>query len=81
METRLDQLIEWCGEDFDGLIMLNECHKAKTVKLDENANPVMSKDKNAGCTQTARAVLHLQRVVYCSATSVLEPKNLGFMSR
>jgi hypothetical protein len=37
--------------------MLNECHKAKTVKLDENGNPVMSKDKNAGCTQTARAVL------------------------
>lgn len=26
-ETRLEQLIEWCGEDFDGLIMLDECHK------------------------------------------------------
>jgi hypothetical protein len=28
-ESRLEQLLEWCGEDFDGLIMLDECHKAK----------------------------------------------------
>ena len=28
-QTRLDQLIEWCGGDeFQGLIMLDECHKA-----------------------------------------------------
>jgi len=28
-QTRLDQLIEWCGGDeFEGLIMLDECHKA-----------------------------------------------------
>ena len=26
-ESRLEQLLEWCGEDFDGLIMLDECHK------------------------------------------------------
>jgi hypothetical protein len=39
------------------------------------------------CSQTAAKVVELQnslpraRVVYCSATSVSEPKNLGFMSR
>lgn len=31
--TRFDELVEWCGgEDFDGLIMLDECHKAKTIE-------------------------------------------------
>jgi len=84
-DTRLEQLIQWCGgdkpEEFDGLIMFDECHKAKTVELDAQGNPT----KNS--TQTAKAVVELQnrlpraRVVYCSATSVSEPKNLGFMSR
>ena len=61
--------------------MFDECHKAKTVELDAQGNPT----KNS--TQTAKAVVELQnrlpraRVVYCSATSVSEPKNLGFMSR
>ena len=25
--TRLDQLVEWCGPDFDGLVVFDECHK------------------------------------------------------
>ena len=83
--TRLEQLIEWCGgdkpEEFDGLIMFDECHKAKSVELDDTGKAT---DKS---TQTAQAVVELQnrlpraRVVYCSATSVSNPQNLGFMSR
>ena len=91
-ETRLDQLIEWCGgEDFDGLIMLDECHKAKTIELDKDGNPKMSigrgGKKQELSSKTAKNVVHLQqalpraRVVYCSATSVSHPKNLGFMNR
>ncbi|KAL7527287.1 hypothetical protein ACHAXR_001879, partial [Thalassiosira sp. AJA248-18] len=88
--TRLEQLIEWCGgdnpEEFDGLIMLDECHKAKTIDLDKDGNAT-NVGKGTGCSQTAAAVVQLQdllpraRVVYCSATSVSQPKNLGFMSR
>lgn len=64
----------------------DECHKAKTVDLDENGNAT-NVGKNNLCSQTAARVVELQnrlpraRVVYCSATSVSEPKNLGFMSR
>ena len=40
-QTRLKQLVDWCGGDqFDGLIMFDECHKAKVKypeKYDENA--------------------------------------------
>ena len=62
----MKQLLEWCGNDFDGLIVFDECHKAK------NLVPRMM-DKS---TKTGKAVLKLQeelpggRVVYCSATGV-----------
>ena len=85
--TRLQQLIDWCGkpEEFDGLILLDECHKAKNIILDEDGNA--KKIGSAECSQTAAAIVELQRclprarVVYCSATSVSEPQNLAFMSR
>ena len=83
--TRLEQLKEWCGPDFEGLILLDECHRAKTITLNEfgDATGVGS----AECSQTGAAVVELQRdlprarVVYCSATAVSELSHLGFMSR
>ncbi|NXP65210.1 SBNO1 protein, partial [Chloropsis cyanopogon] len=30
-KTRLKQLLHWCGEDFDGVIVFDECHKAKNL--------------------------------------------------
>jgi hypothetical protein len=30
-KTRLKQLIGWCGDDFDGLIVFDECHRAKNL--------------------------------------------------
>ncbi|XP_063311626.1 protein strawberry notch homolog 2 isoform X1 [Pelobates fuscus] len=69
--TRIKQIRDWCGENFDGVIVFDECHKAK----------------NASCTKMGRAVLDLQnnlplaRVVYASATGASEPKNMIYMSR
>ncbi|NXJ15956.1 SBNO1 protein, partial [Odontophorus gujanensis] len=65
-KTRLKQLLHWCGEDFDGVIVFDECHKAK------NLCPVGSSKP----TKTGLAVLELQnklpkaRVVYASATGM-----------
>jgi hypothetical protein len=30
-DTRLQQLVDWAGPDFDGLIIFDECHKAKNL--------------------------------------------------
>ncbi|XP_072516652.1 si:ch73-63e15.2 isoform X2 [Salminus brasiliensis] len=71
LRTRLNQILEWCGFDFDGVIIFDECHKAK----------------NATSTKMGKAVLDLQcklplaRVVYASATGASEPKNMIYMSR
>ncbi|KAM9106013.1 protein strawberry notch homolog 2 isoform 4-T7 [Megaptera novaeangliae] len=69
--TRIRQILEWCGEAFNGVIVFDECHKAK----------------NASSTKMGKAVLDLQnklplaRVVYASATGASEPRNMIYMSR
>lgn len=75
--TRMAQIIDWCGKDFDGCIVFDECHKAK------NLIPVSSLKP----TLTGKAVVELQsklpnaRVVYSSATGASEPRNMGYMVR
>ncbi|XP_004488559.1 protein FORGETTER 1 [Cicer arietinum] len=75
--TRIQQLVQWCGPGFDGLIVFDECHKAK--------NLVPEKGKQS--TRTGQAVLDIQaqlpeaRVVYCSATGASEPRNMAYMVR
>ncbi|XP_037292604.1 protein strawberry notch isoform X3 [Manduca sexta] len=75
--TRLKQLLQWCGEDFDGCIVFDECHKAK------NLCPVGS----GKATKTGLTALELQtrlpgaRVVYASATGASEPRNMAYMVR
>uniref|UniRef100_A0A3P8W2D1 Protein strawberry notch homolog 1 n=1 Tax=Cynoglossus semilaevis TaxID=244447 RepID=A0A3P8W2D1_CYNSE len=76
-KTRFEQLIHWCGEDFDGVIVYDECHKAKNVCPIGSSKP----------TKTGLAVLELQnklpkaRVVYASATGASEPRNMAYMNR
>ena len=81
-QSRLGQIKDWCGPDFDGLILLDECHKAKNVKLNEKGEAVMDlSSKSAAAVVELQTYLPRARVVYCSATAVSEPFSLGFMSR
>ncbi|KAL7553445.1 hypothetical protein ACHAWF_017185 [Thalassiosira exigua] len=80
--------MEWYGEGdpeaFDGLIMLDECHKAKAVELDKGKNATIF-GKGAVCFQTAAKVVEMQNllpracVVY-SVTLVTQLKSLRLMS-
>ncbi|KHN35773.1 Protein strawberry notch like 1 [Glycine soja] len=75
--SRLQQLVQWCGPGFDGLIIFDECHKAKNLVPESGSQP----------TRTGEAVVDIQdrlpeaRVVYCSATGASEPRNMGYMVR
>lgn len=75
--TRLKQLLHWCGDDFDGVIVFDECHKAKNLCPTGSGKP----------SKTGLTVLELQnrlpkaRVVYASATGASEPKNMAYMTR
>ena len=76
-KTRLEQLIEWLGED--GLIILDECQRAQHALATAQGDS----------TQTGKAVLELQdpelrpnlRFVYSSATSVVEVSHICYMAR
>ncbi|XP_034667121.1 protein strawberry notch homolog 1 [Drosophila subobscura] len=76
-QARLRQLVQWLGHNFKGVIVFDECHKAKNLTMG-----------NAGkSTKTGTTVLELQkllplaRVVYASATGASEPKNMAYMTR
>ncbi|XP_031115069.1 protein FORGETTER 1 isoform X1 [Ipomoea triloba] len=75
--SRLQQLVQWCGPEYDGLIIFDECHKAKNLVPEAGGQP----------TRTGEAVLEIQarlpqaRVIYCSATGASEPRNMGYMVR
>ncbi|KAF5195402.1 strawberry notch-like protein [Thalictrum thalictroides] len=75
--SRLQQLLQWCGSDYEGLVVFDECHKAKNLIPEAGSLP----------TRTGEGVVELQtrlpeaRVIYCSATGASEPRNLGYMVR
>ncbi len=72
----MSQIFEWCCDDFDGVIALDECHRAKKLGATKS-----------GCSKAALAVQELQnalplaRVVYVSATGISEPEDLASLSR
>ncbi|CAL1537077.1 unnamed protein product [Lymnaea stagnalis] len=75
--TRMKQLLKWFGSNFDGVIVFDECHKAKNLCPTGSSKP----------TKTGQTVLELQnrlplaRVIYASATGASEPRNMAYMTR
>ncbi|XP_065056159.1 uncharacterized protein LOC135684506 [Rhopilema esculentum] len=77
-QSRLKQLIDWCGGDtFEGCLIFDECHKAKHF-LPGNEK---SSTKVALAVTEIQRMLPKARVVYCSATGVTDVKNMAFMER
>lgn len=76
-QSRLEQLLAWCGEQFDGCIIFDECHKAKNLVSDNDAQSA----KTAVAVRDLQRRLPKARVVYCSATGVTAVNNMAFMER
>lgn len=80
---RYQQLIDWLGPDFDGVIVLDEAHKAKNaVSTNVGGQP----DAKTG-SQIGAMILELSkalpnaRFTYVSATSATVPRNMAYMDR
>ncbi|CAL8120595.1 unnamed protein product [Orchesella dallaii] len=75
VDGKLLLLKEWMGEDFDGLIIFDEAHKAKGA-----FNAI--RPSTAGVTVDDLQIRNPKaRVVYSSATGASEPFHLLYMSR
>jgi predicted RNA methylase len=79
--SRLNQLVSWLGEDFDGVIVFDEAHNmgnALSVKTDRGKTKA---------SETALTGIELQRalpnarVLYVSATGATEVMNLAYAER
>jgi|GEM_PF-597725 len=79
--TRLDQIVEWLGEDFDGVVAFDESHNM--------GNSMAVKKKRGRSRPSAKALegIKLQqrlpkaRVLYVSATGATEVMNLAYADR
>lgn len=80
-QSRLDQLVNWLGKDFDGVLAFDEAHNAG------NATAQKSSRGQSQPAAQALAVVELQkrlpkaRVVYVSATGATQVSNLSFATR
>jgi hypothetical protein len=80
-KSRVDQIVDWLGPDFDGVILFDESHAM--------ANAAGSKGERGDteASQQGRAGLRLQhklpnaRVVYVSATGATSVHNLAYAQR
>jgi hypothetical protein len=80
-KSRVDQLVDWLGADFDGVIAYDEAHNmgnAVTTKGERGAKDAAAK-AIAGISLQDR--LPNARVVYVSATGATEVSNLAYANR
>lgn len=80
-DSRLKQILDWLGSEFDGVILFDEAHAMA------NAAGEKSERGDKGPSQQGRAGLRLQhalpnaRVVYVSATGATGVHNLAYAQR
>lgn len=80
-KTRVQQIVDWVGKDFDGVIAFDEAHCMG------NSMAVAGKRGTRKASQQAIAGINLQRelpnarVLYVSATGATEVSNLGYADR
>jgi predicted RNA methylase len=79
--SRVKQIVEWLGPDFDGAIIFDEAHAM------QNAVSAKGERGDASPSQQGRAGLRLQhalpnaRIVYVSATGATSVHNLAYAQR
>jgi hypothetical protein len=80
-KSRVDQIVDWLGADFDGVIVFDESHAMA------NATGGKGERGDVHASQQGRAGLRLQhklpnaRVVYVSATGATSVHNLAYAQR
>ena len=73
-------MLHWCGPDYDGCIVFDECHRAKNLWTGSSSG-------GGKPTKTGLTVMELQkklpkaRIVYASATGATEPRHMAYMVR
>jgi len=80
-KTRLQQILDWCGEDFEGLLLFDEAHAMGGVAGGEGRFGA-TKGSQQGITGVElQNRLPRARVIYASATGASDINNLAYAVR
>lgn len=79
--ARKEQLKAWLGEDFDGVIVLDEAHLASNLGMARTSRGKAKPSQTALGMQEIQAMFPKARVVYVTATVASDPTQLAFLDR
>jgi len=79
--TRLDQIIEWAGEHFGGLIVFDEAHAMANAVGGEGSRGRVKGSEQGIAGVRLQNLLPRARVLYASATGASDVNNLAYATR
>ena len=79
--TRLDQLLAWAGDDFDGVIVFDEAHAMANAAGGEGSRGKVKGSEQGIAGVRLQNLLPRARVLYASATGASDVNNLAYATR
>jgi hypothetical protein len=76
-QTHIEQVSQWCGNNFDGVVVFDESHCAKNMVPAASNEP----SKRGSAVLKLQNILPHARIVSASATASSEPRNMAYMVR
>ena len=80
-KSRLKQIVEWAGNDFEGAISFDECHSMGNAMAQEGTLGLVSASQQGIVGLRLQNALPQARVVYVSATGATKVSNLSYANR
>lgn len=80
-KSRLDQIVDWLGPDFDGPLMFDESHALANATSEKGERGVKAASKQGQAGLRLQRALPLARVCYVSATGATHVNNLAYAER
>ncbi|MCL6102210.1 MAG: strawberry notch family protein [Bacteroidetes bacterium] len=80
-DSRLQQIAQWLGKDFDGVIIFDESHQMANAIASQGGRGMKKASQTALAGVELQKMLPNARVVYASATGATEVSNLAYAQR
>ncbi|MCH5861849.1 strawberry notch family protein, partial [Salmonella enterica] len=79
--TRLEQILEWAGDDFDGVIVFDEAHAMANAAGGEGSRGKIKGSEQGVAGVRLQNLLPRARVLYASATGASDVNYLAYATR
>jgi hypothetical protein len=79
--SRVQQIIDWLGSDFDGVIVFDEAHAMANAAGDKDERGEKKPSQQGQAGLRLQHALHDARILYVSATGATTVQNLAYAAR